>query len=168
MLQGRLFSYGDAQRYRLGVNHNLIPVNRPRCPFHSYHRDGQMRTDDNYGGTVPYEPNSFGEWKDNPKLKEPPMDGGPAYNYDEREYDSDYYTQPGKLWRLMSMEDRRITCENTARAMGDSPLFIKQRHIRNCYLADPEYGEMLANALGTDLGNALITPDPAETHEFYY
>ena len=168
MLQGRLFSYGDAQRYRLGVNHNLIPVNRPRCPFHSYHRDGQMRTDGNYGGTVPYEPNSFGEWKDNPKLKEPPMDGGPAYNYDEREYDSDYYTQPGKLWRLMSMEDRRITCENTARAMGDSPLFIKQRHIRNCYLADPEYGEMLANALGTDLGNALITPDPAETHEFYY
>ena len=41
-LQGRLFSYGDAQRYRLGVNHNLIPVNKPRCPFHAYHRDGQM------------------------------------------------------------------------------------------------------------------------------
>ncbi|HOF41724.1 MAG TPA: catalase, partial [Candidatus Hydrogenedentes bacterium] len=39
MLQGRLFSYGDAQRYRLGVNHHLIPVNRPRCPFHSYLRD---------------------------------------------------------------------------------------------------------------------------------
>ena len=40
MLQGRLFSYGDAQRYRLGVNHHLIPVNAPRCPVHSYHRDG--------------------------------------------------------------------------------------------------------------------------------
>jgi len=40
MLQGRLFSYGDAQRYRLGVNHHLIPVNRARCPVHSYHRDG--------------------------------------------------------------------------------------------------------------------------------
>ncbi len=37
MLQERLFSYGDAQRYRLGVNHSMIPVNAPRCPFHSYH-----------------------------------------------------------------------------------------------------------------------------------
>ncbi len=49
MLQGRLFSYGDAQRYRLGVNHHLIPVNAARCPFHSYHRDGAMRVDGNYG-----------------------------------------------------------------------------------------------------------------------
>jgi catalase len=53
MLQGRLFSYGDAQRYRLGVNHHLIPVNAARCPVHSYHRDGAMRVDGNYGGTLP-------------------------------------------------------------------------------------------------------------------
>jgi len=58
MLQGRLFAYGDAQRYRLGVNHDLIPVNAPRCPFHSFHRDGQMRTDGNHGSTIVYEPNS--------------------------------------------------------------------------------------------------------------
>ena len=45
MLQGRLFSYGDAQRYRLGVNHFQIPVNKPRCPYHAFHRDGQMRVD---------------------------------------------------------------------------------------------------------------------------
>src|SRR6202163_2854478 len=51
MLQARLFSYGDAQRYRLGVNHHHIPVNAPKCPFHSYHRDGAMRTDGNLGGT---------------------------------------------------------------------------------------------------------------------
>ncbi len=164
MLQGRLFSYGDAQRYRLGVNHNLIPVNRPRVPVHSYHRDGQMRTDDNYGGTVPYEPNSFGEWKDSPHLKEPPMDGGPAYNYDEREYDSDYYTQPGKLWRLMTPQDQKLTCENTARAMDDSPLFIKQRHVRNCFLADTAYGEGIAKALGIDLKEALNAPDPVDSH----
>lgn len=47
MLQGRLFSYGDAHRYRLGVNHQQIPVNAPRCPFHNYHRDGAMRVDGN-------------------------------------------------------------------------------------------------------------------------
>ena len=119
MLQGRLFSYGDAQRYRLGVNHHLIPINRPRCPYHSFHRDGQMRTDDNAGRTISYEPNSYGEWQDQPHLKEPPLAiSGEVYNYDERELDSDYYTQPGKLWRLMSAEEQQATCENTARAMA--------------------------------------------------
>ena len=45
MLQGRLFSYGDAQRYRLGVNHWQIPVNYPKNAknFNPYHRDGAMR-----------------------------------------------------------------------------------------------------------------------------
>ena len=60
MLQARLFSYGDTQRYRLGVNFNHIPVNAPQCPFHSYHRDGEMRTDGNLGGTPSYHPNSAG------------------------------------------------------------------------------------------------------------
>ena len=68
MLQGRLFSYGDAQRYRLGVNSEQIPVNKPRCPFHAYHRDGAMRVDGNYGATKGYEPNSYGEWKDSPHM----------------------------------------------------------------------------------------------------
>ncbi|MCP4715510.1 MAG: catalase, partial [Deltaproteobacteria bacterium] len=66
MLQGRLFSYGDAQRYRLGVNHYLIPVNRARCPVQAFHRDGAMRVDENYGGTLGYEPNSYGEWQEQP------------------------------------------------------------------------------------------------------
>ena len=103
MLQGRLFSYGDAQRYRLGVNHMEIPVNRPRCPFHTFHRDGQMRVDDNHGATIGYEPNSYGEWQDSPEKKEPPLTlHGDAYNYDEREFDDDYFTQAGDLFRLMT------------------------------------------------------------------
>ena len=68
MLQARLFSYGDAQRYRLGVNHHHIPVNAPKCPFLSYHRDGAMRTDGNLGGTPTYFPNSRGEWIDQQTL----------------------------------------------------------------------------------------------------
>lgn len=65
MLQGRLFSYGDAQCYRLGVNHHQIPVNSPRaCPANPSHRDGQMRVDGNCGSTIGYEPNSFGEWQE--------------------------------------------------------------------------------------------------------
>src|SRR2546430_1694383 len=60
MLQGRLFSYGDTQRYRLGVNFNHIPVNAPQFPFQSYHRDGKIRTDGNLCATPTYRPNSKG------------------------------------------------------------------------------------------------------------
>lgn len=73
MLQGRLFSYGDAQRYRLGVNHHQIPVNAPKSATNSYHRDGQMRVDANAGSTIGYEPNSFGAWTEQPEFKEPPL-----------------------------------------------------------------------------------------------
>lgn len=65
MLQGRLFAYGDAHRYRLGINADSIPVNAPRCPMYNYHRDGAMRVDGNGGGAVNYEPNSFGGPVDN-------------------------------------------------------------------------------------------------------
>ncbi|MCL1936886.1 MAG: catalase [Candidatus Azobacteroides sp.] len=156
MLQGRLFSYGDAQRYRLGVNHLQIPVNSPRCPVHAFHRDGAMRVDGNHGSTLAYEPNSYGEWQDSPETKEPPLKlRGDAYNYNEREYDDDYYSQPRDLFRLMSPEQQQVLFENTARSMGDAELFIKQRHVRNCYKADPPYGEGVAKALGISLDDAL-------------
>ena len=118
------------------------------------------------GRLFSYEPNSYGEWKEKPSAKEPPLAAmGDVFSYDEREYDSDYYTQPGKLWRLMSAEDQKATCENTARAMADSAVFIKQRHIRNCFSADPTYGEGVAAALGLSLEEALIAEDPAH-HEW--
>jgi catalase len=121
MLQGRLFAYGDAQRYRLGVNHQHIPVNSPRCPVHSYHRDGAMRADGNHGSTLGYEPNSYGEWKQQPDFAEPPLAvEGAADHWDHRE-DGDYYSQPGALFRLMTAEQKRALFENTARAMGDAP-----------------------------------------------
>lgn len=152
MLQGRLFSYGDAQRYRLGVNHHQIPVNAPRCPYHSYHRDGSMRVDGNYGSTLGYEPNSYGEWQEQPEFAEPPLAlEGAADHWNFREDDSDYYTQPGLLFRLMSPEQQEALFGNTARAMGDVPKEIKLRHIRNCMKADPAYGNGVATALGIPL-----------------
>jgi catalase len=148
MLQGRLFSYGDAQRYRLGVNHHLIPVNASRCPFHSYHRDGQMRIDGNYGATLGYEPNSYNEWEEQPEFKEPPLSiEGAADHWNHRE-DTDYYSQPGNLFRLMSKSQQQVLFENTARAMGDAPKEIKIRHIGNCLKADEAYGTGVAKALG--------------------
>lgn len=154
MLQGRLFSYGDAQRYRLGVNHHLIPVNKPRCPFHSYHRDGQMRVDGNHGSTLGYEPNSYGEWQEQPDFAEPPLElSGAADHWNHREDDDDYYTQPGNLFRLMNKEQQEALFGNTARAMGDAPREIKVRHIGNCLKADPAYGEGVAKAMDIPLSD---------------
>ncbi len=155
MLQGRLFSYGDAQRYRLGVNHHQIPVNKPRCPFHSYHRDGAMRVDSNQGGTIAYEPNSYGEWQEQPQYKEPPLElYGAATQWDFREDDDNYYEQPGKLFRLMSPEQQTLLFENTARNMANAEQMIKIRHINNCYKADPAYGKGIAAALNISLKEA--------------
>jgi len=151
MLQGRLFAYGDAQRYRLGVNHNLIPVNKAKCPVTGYHRDGLMRTDGNYGATLGYEPNSYGEWEEQKEYKEPPLElEGAADHWNHRE-DDDYYTQAGELFRIMSKEQKQVLFENTARNMGDAPKEIKIRHIKNCLKADKAYGEGIANAAGIQI-----------------
>ena len=148
MLQGRLFSYGDTQRYRLGVNHNQIPVNAPRCPFHSYHRDGSMRVDNNAGARIGYEPNTKDEWNEQADFAEPPLSiAGAAHHWDHRE-DEDYYSQPRALFQLMTAEQQQALFENTARSVGGACLDIQQTHIRHCYQADPAYGIGVANALG--------------------
>ena len=152
MLQGRLFSYGDAQRYRLGVNHGHIPVNAPRCPVHSYHRDGAMRVDGNYGSALGYEPNSYDQWQEQPDFREPPLAiNGAADHWNFREDDDDYYAQPRALFRLMSPTQQQVLCENTARSVGGAPKDIQLRHIANCLKADPAYGQGVANALGITL-----------------
>ncbi len=147
MLQGRLFSYGDTQRYRLGANFNHIPVNAPKCPLHSYHRDGAMRTDGNLGRTPTYFPNSLGEWTDRPDLNEPPLEiDGAAAHWDHR-LDDDHYQQPGDLFRKMTPAQRRVLFDNTARASDGAAAHIQERHVANCAKADPEYGAGVAAAV---------------------
>lgn len=141
MLQGRIFSYGDTQRYRLGVNHGQIPVNAPRCPFHnSYHRDGGMRVDGNQGSTINYEPNSHGVWqtaaRTEPSLA---LDGQPADHWDHR-VDDDYYSQPGALFRLFTEQERARLFSNIADAMDGIPAQIMERQIVHFERADPAYG----------------------------
>lgn len=149
MLQGRLFAYGDAQRYRLGVNHMQIPVNRPRCPYHSYHKDGQMRTDGNNAAAINYEPNSFGEWQEQKEFREPPIPvDGEGDHWDFHEDDTDYYSQPRALFRLMTRAQQQALFNNTARAMETVPEFIKRRHIDHCLACDPAYGKGVARAMG--------------------
>ncbi|HIW21902.1 MAG TPA: catalase [Candidatus Dorea intestinavium] len=157
LLQGRLFSYGDAQRYRLGVNHNLIPVNAPKCPYHAYHRDGQMRTDGNYGATTHYEPNSYNEWAEQPSYKEPPLDlEGPLMAYEPKndKTDNTFY-QPGDLYRLITEDKKAVLIENTVRNMDGVTNNVRYRHCAHCYLADTDYGTRLADGLKLDLDKVI-------------
>ncbi|MEG1529192.1 MAG: catalase [Clostridia bacterium] len=156
-LQGRLFAYGDAQRYRLGVNANLIPVNRAKCEVNEYHRDGAMRVDGNYGATVGYTPNSQGEWAAQPDVMEPPLDlCGAMYNYDPKnDPTDDNFRQGGELFRLMTEEKRALLIENTANNIASVTDNIKYRHAAHCYRADREYGDRIVKAMGIDRNHAL-------------
>jgi catalase len=154
LLQGRLFAYGDAHRYRLGVNHDLIPVNKPAVPAHSYHRDGMMRVDANYGAEKGYTPNSIGAWveqADYTAYIDPvtAMDGA-ADRWSPYASD-DPYKQPGDLWRLLAEDKKAVLVENTARNFAACTQNIKLRHCAHCYLADAGYGKALAEAASLDL-----------------
>ena len=167
MLQARLFAYGDAHRYRLGVNHHHIPVNSPKAVEnpHSFHRDGQMRTDGNLGSENHYEPNSYGNWKEDMSEMQPMQEAGDAYRYDYRADDSDYFTQPGELYRAMTDDQKRVLFTNTARNMGDATLQIKHRYINSCYQADPNYGKGVAEAMKISIDDVDLNLPERNTNQ---
>ena len=166
MLQARLFAYGDAHRYRLGINHTRLPVNSPKgCPFHhgqNYGRDGAMRFDDNGGRGPNYEPNSFANA---PKQSGEPLYlglecGGRAGNFGAELREVDDFMQAGELYRLMSTEAQ----ERLVSAIGRSMAAVRQgplgddiiaRSIAHFRRADPDYGDRVAKAIA-----GLRNPEP--------
>ncbi|MBB6120841.1 catalase [Nocardiopsis algeriensis] len=163
MLQGRLFSYGDAARYRVGVNHHQIPVNYPRGAklVNTYHRDGAMRVDGNQGGVPGIEPNSYGRWQEQPQYADPAQAvGAVADRFDYREDDDNYYEQPGNLFRLMTPEQQQVLFENTARAIDGASEATIERHIYNCTQADAAYGEGVRKAIEALKAGKLSASEP--------
>ncbi|WP_028609851.1 catalase KatA [Paenibacillus harenae] len=151
MLQGRLFAYSDAHRYRVGANHNQLPINRPVAPVHNNQRDGQMRADGNGGASTYYEPNSYGGPTESAENKPAPYEV--SGNADSVAFDHhDHYTQPGDLYRLMSEEERARLVETIVGAMKPVERDdIKLRQIGHFYKADPEYGQRVAEGLGLSI-----------------
>jgi catalase len=148
VLQGRILSYPDAQRYRLGVNHESLPVNRPQCPVHTYHRDGAMRFDGNSGNAPNYEPNSFGGPQEDPSYRQPPLPlQGEADRYEQRS-GSDDFVQAGDLYRLMTPDQQQRLIDNILGSMASVPKEIQQRQVDHFTKADPEYGRRIAEGLG--------------------
>ena len=158
MLQARIFSYADAHRYRLGVNADQLPVNRPRSQVHDYHLDGAMRMRGKPYPDAYYEPNSFGGPVQDERFGEPPLKiSGDADRYNHRDGNDDY-KQPGELFRLMGRDARQRLITNTAEAMQGVPVEIVKRWVSHCYKADPEYGRGLATRMGlsaSDLPSAI-------------
>jgi catalase len=110
-LQGSLFVYGDAQRYRLGVNHNLIPVNQAKGVkggVADYHRDGFMRTDGKLRRHARLYPQLRRYWTAQPEVAEPPLDiEGAMWRYDPKDDPTDdCFRAGGDLWRVMT-EDKK-------------------------------------------------------------
>lgn len=151
MLQGRVFAYADAHRYRVGTNHQQLPVNAPRCPVNSYQRDGSMAAG-SYGSAPNYEPNSYNDApKQSPRHAEPALAlNGSADRYDHRE-DTDYYSHAGALFRLMNDEQKALLINNIAGTMAGVSEDVIQRQLQYFFKADPAYGEGVAEALGINL-----------------
>ncbi len=151
MLQARLLSYPDAHRYRIGINYAALDVNKPRCPIHSYHRDGQTRFDGNGGGAVNYQPNSFNGPVDDPRVKEPPLKiSGDADSYNHHDGNEDY-SQAGNLYRLMNADQKAQLIGNLVGALKPVPREIQVRQIGHFHKADPDYGTRVATGLGIQI-----------------
>ncbi|WP_373998988.1 catalase [Bdellovibrio bacteriovorus] len=148
MLQGRLFAYPDAHRYRLGVNYQHLPVNRPHSVVNTYHRDGSMRFDNNGGGVDNYEPNGFGGPTQDARYSEPPLPlSGAADRYDAHK-DNDDFTQAGNLYRIFTNEERDRLTRNIAGTMKGLPEELQRRNIAHFSKCDPEYGARILAHLG--------------------
>jgi catalase len=149
MLQGRIFAYADAQRYRLGINHHQIPVNKPVCPVHTNQRDGALRTDGNGGAKLAYEPScSAAGLAQNPAYQEAKLAlrSEKAGRFDHR-VDDDYYSQAGNLFRLMSEAQQKLLIHNIVNAMQGVDRAIQQRQVEHFHKADPAYGKGIAEGL---------------------
>ena len=152
MLQGRLFSYPDTQRYRLGVNYNSLPINKSINEVTNNYRNGYMRHDDNGGASTNYEPSHYASIAQTNETNEPPLkiDG----HADRFAYDTSIEAdtaQAGALYRLMKANEQADLVENIAHSMAGVPEEIVRLQLSYFKMADDAYAEGIAKHLGFKL-----------------
>ncbi len=154
MLLGRLFSYPDAHRYRIGTNYLQLPVNQPKSPVHSYNKDGAMRY--HHSGDQPvYAPNSYGgPAADTERYGEsfhPHVAGQITRSPYKKHRDDDDFVQARALWRdVMDDAARANTVANIVAHMGAgvSPE-VQERALEEMWRkVDPELADRIAAGLG--------------------
>ncbi|WP_419667743.1 catalase [Streptomyces sp. 2-1] len=151
MLQGRLFAYADAHRYRLGVNHTLLAVNAPRATVASnYGRDGLMAANAQGRAARNYEPNSYGGPTETGRpLSAPLAVSGHTGTYETPLHTKDdHFFQAGELYRLMSEEERSRLVANIAGGLSQvSRDDVVEKNLAHFHAADPEYGRRVEEAV---------------------
>lgn len=149
MLQGRLFSYPDTHRHRLGVNYLQIPINAPKCPVNNYQRDGFMAVNGNGGGGAYYGPNSLGGPVQNNVVGTTfaPEEVEGMIGRHSFELTDDDFVQPGNLFRLMSDEDKNDLADNIASELSTVRDDIVQRQLEHFGRADPDYRRRVEAAI---------------------
>ena len=154
LLQGRLFSYPDAHRYRLGANFQQIPVNRAQVPVHNHFRDGAMTVDGNGGGVANYHPNSFAGPVARPDAREAPLalSGVAARTPYPQENRCDDFEQAGLLWQVLKPDEQTRLVRNLAGHMNGVPRAIQARMVGHFMKAHADYGGRLAGLLGLSAG----------------
>jgi catalase len=151
MLQARLVSYADAHLYRLGVNHQQLPVNKPRCPVMNFIRDGAM-ANGSYGGQPNYWPNTVaGTPAPDAAYADPAWQLGQTIADRFDSTGEDNFTQPGNLYRLFDEGHRDRLTSRIAGGLGQARKEVQLRQVCHCFRADPDYGQRIAAKLGIDL-----------------
>jgi catalase len=153
MLQGRIFSYHDAHRYRLGPNYQLLPVNAPRgTKMENYQRDGYMRFDGNFGGAPNYYPNSLKGPAPDPSARIPSVEVSGKTGRFEYTHPNDDFVQAGDLYRkVMKDQDRANLVGNIVAHLGGAKKKLQLRQTAIFFKADEEYGRRVAEGLGHDV-----------------
>jgi catalase len=160
MLLGRLFSYPDTHRYRIGTNYQQLPVNAPKSPVHSYNKDGSMRYRHNGNQSV-YAPNSYGGPQADPaRYPEPSWfaSGDIMRSASTLHAEDNDFVQAGNLYRdVMSETDREHLVHNIVGHMSQGvERFIQERAVKSYwYPVDPDLGTRVAKGLGLE-----IMPEP--------
>lgn len=141
LLQGRLFSYPDTHRHRLGVNYKQIPVNAPKCEVNTYQRDGPMVVNGNYGSAANYGPNSVGGPVQNNLVGSTfaPEEIEGLIGRFSYEVTDDDFVQAGNLYRLLDEEDKNDLCKNIAGDLVKVRKEIVDRQLPHFERADPDY-----------------------------
>ncbi len=151
ILQGRTFPYGDAQRYRIGVNYLQLPTNMPRTSVDNMMQNGDMQTMYN-PGIVNYLPNTL----DDGMPMEAPQKGKPAQNFASGciaryEITGDDYYQARFRYRNMSAVERKHLISNIVENLSQAYEPIQRRMIEHFLRVDNEFGCRIAQGINLDL-----------------
>jgi len=152
MLQGRLFSYPDTHRHRLGVNYQQLPINCPyRAKVSNYQRDGPA-TFNNQGSGPNYEPNSSTGPVANPSYSINPFRISGSAVRQKTTHRNDDFAQPGALYSIVMNDTGRTNLvNNIVGHLRNAKTFLQERQVRHFYKCNPEYGTRIAKGLGLNI-----------------